>query len=506
MDQAASGHENSLASSRLMAIMGPMSGPTHAPTSDPADGKYTALLLDLGQLGKVRLAQLLSKNTETQIYFTDRPGVLVKMFDLSCDREDEVAYGPYLAFGLELANFEDVQKIEDLRPCVPSYYGAAIDYQSKFAFIAMEHVQGRDLRVMAEGAASAAFLHEWVEEFREAVFETLAIVRRFHRHGIVLIDFKPDHVLRYPNRGLKLVDLGALFTPRQSRELEKYVYSATPDHAEVVIDAPNVQSGIPLTETSDIFSAGVALFEIATGSSRLSIEPQTADEILNDPGTYRHRDTQIRDVWKSYPTLEPVLPLLEAQLRERRVLFAEVWHLLRGYLGHRVEGWASLPGSQQDQILLSTGTTFIMEQLPAHLQWLAGPIAQATVFRSLRVKNVSDLMQLLEKPVADHVLESLRNHNSFVRLLEDSGVSTGFIDRLNSWQVRAERRTGHWTIAATAAAANLPGSAELTFLRTVSTDEQGHRYYQTAEDLDADDYDGGKLTLWHLRHDRFAWI
>src|SRR6185436_19068086 len=177
--------------------------------------------------------------------------------------------------------------------------------------------------------------------------------------------------------------------------IEKYVYSATPDYAELLIDALNVQSGLPPAEASDIFAAGVALFEMATGSSRLEISGETATEILGDSSIFRFRDSQIRDLWRSYPHLKDVFPLLETQLRERRILFAELWHLLKGYLASKLPDWDSQPTDQRDQIILATGTTFIMEQLPPGLQWLAGPIAQATVLRSIRLKSVAEVIRLI---------------------------------------------------------------------------------------------------------------
>src|SRR5436853_186583 len=143
----------------------------------------------------------------------------------------------------------------------------------------------------------------------------------------------------------------------------------------------------------DFIGTGVALFEMATGSSRLEISGETANEILADSGMFRFRDSQIRDLWKSYQHLKDVFPLLETQLRERRILFAELWHLLKGYVASKLADWESLPGEQRDQIILATGTTFIMEQLPPRLQWLAGPIAQATALRSMRLKTVAELMK-----------------------------------------------------------------------------------------------------------------
>ena len=111
---------------------------TDAPESSA--GRFTGLTIEVAGLGKVELTDVLKKNAETTIYHTAHPGIVVKTFDLSCGKADEISYGPYLSWGLELANFEDILAIEDLRPLVPTYYGANIDYNKKYAFVAMEYL------------------------------------------------------------------------------------------------------------------------------------------------------------------------------------------------------------------------------------------------------------------------------------------------------------------------------------------------------------------------------
>lgn len=471
----------------------------------PAD-KFTGLALDLVGLGRLQLTELLNRNTETRVYHTTDPRVAVKMFDLSCGKADEISYGPYMSFGLEVANFEDILAIEALRPFVPAYYGANINYEQKYAYIAMEYLPGQNLKAWCEEAAAGDCREDWMREFKEAVYDALAIVTRFHEHGIILIDFKPDNIIRLVERGIVFVDLGAFFTPRHYRETEKYVYSATPDYAELLIDASNVQAGVPPSEASDIFSTGVALFELATGDSRLEIQGETADEILGNPAIYRFRDSQIRDLWQSYPHLKELLPLLEVQLRERRILFAEVWNLLKGYIAHKLPDWETLPSDQRDQVLLATGTTFILEQLPAQFQWLAGPIAQATVLRSLRLKSVAELMGLIADPLTEDVREDLRRQNCFFQYLGDLERPGDFVDRLNIWQVRFNPSAGHWAIAVPVAFVQLLDSARFTALKQVYTDEEGHRFYHVVSDSEADDAAEGKLNLWNLRNDHYAWL
>lgn len=469
-------------------------------------GKHAGAIIELAGMGHVQLAGLIKKTRETAIYHTSLPGIAVKVFDLECGVEDEVSYGPYLSYTLELENFQDIAQNEDLRSRVPVFFGADINSQSKYAFIVMEYLEGMDLQSWCDEAAQRGYRPEWVGEFREAVHETLGHLERFHRHGIILTDFKPDNVIRLSNGRIKFVDLGAFFTPRHSTHVDQYVYSATPDYAELVIDTSNVQSLQPLTEASDIFSAGVALFELSTGSSRLAIDGAAADDILSKRDIYLFRDSQIRDVWHSFPHLESQLPLLETQLRQRRLLFSELWHLLKGFLAHEQADWESLDDAEQHRRLFESGISFIVQQLPEPLAWLANPIAQATILRRLRCRSVRELRALIAEPLAPVVLEDLDRFNGLVQYLRDLEQGDGFLESLNHWEVRQDPRTGHWAVATHAARAAIAENAPFTCLRRTDRDDAGHRYYRIVADLEADDHEGRKLTLEDLKDDQYAWI
>ncbi len=470
------------------------------------EGRHAGLVVQVTGLGPVRLLRAIAQNPETALYQTDQAGVVVKVFDLSCGRADEVGYGPYMNFRSELATFEELQAVEPLRLYVPAYFGANLDYDRQYAFIAMEYLRGRNLRAWGEDLAAGGYDNAALDELRRALQEVLAIVDLFHRHGLVLMDFKPDNVIRLEDGTVRLVDLGAFFTPRHRKTPGEFLYAATPDHAEVVIDVSNLQAGVPPSVASDIFSAGVGLFEMATGASRLAIAPATAEEMLATPAMYRFRDSQIADVWKAFPHLKEALPLVQTQLRERRLLFSEFWHLLKAYVAARVSDWENLTPDEQGQILLATGTTFIQEQLPAPLTWLAGPIARATVLRSLRVHSLGELARMLGHPAPEHVLADLLTHNCLVRYLDQLGLPAEFLGRLNTWDVRPDRRTGHWTIAAPVACWELTENAPFVYLRRVYTDHEDHTYWHAVEEWDADRTPSGPANLSQLRHDHRAWL
>src|SRR2546422_8757501 len=108
-------------------------------------GKFAGQIVNLVGVGKAVLTQLLSRNSETSVYATSHPGLVVKTFDLECGKADEVSYGPYLSFRLEVENFQDIQGIAELRSRVPVFYGSNINAEPKFGFIAMEYLKGENL-------------------------------------------------------------------------------------------------------------------------------------------------------------------------------------------------------------------------------------------------------------------------------------------------------------------------------------------------------------------------
>ena len=487
----------------LRLVVLPMSTPD---PSESLAGRYTGVAIDVVGTGRIQLTDLIQENSDTSIYHTSHHGIVAKMFDLRCEKAGELSHGPYLSYGLELENFQDIQSIENLRPLVPSYFGGGINQEERYAFIIMEFLEGMDLQSWCDEGAIGGYETEWADEFRKAIYETLYILTMFHQHGIILTDFKPDNVIRLYDGRIKFVDLGAFFTPRHGRETEKYVYSATPDYAELVIDTSNVQTGMALNQASDIFAAGVALFEMVTRNSRLSIADETADAVLANPQVYLFRDSQIKDIWLSYPHLEELLPLIQTQLKERRILFSELWHLLKGHVANELDDWESLSQEQHDEIILATGTNFIRDQLPPQLQWLADPIAQATTLRGMRLKTVADLMKLVAIPISDSVREDLQRHNCFVQYLCDLEHSIEFVTHLNAWEVRWNQDTEYWAIATSCAWHQFPQEAESICLKLASQDEQCHKFFQIVTDLEADDFQGKKLTLEDLKTDPLSWI
>jgi len=197
---------------------------------------------------------------------------------------------------------------------------------------------------------------------------------------------------------------------------------------------------------------------------------------------------------------------VQTQLKERRILFSELWYLLKSYLAAEVAEWESLPESQHREMLLATGTSFIADQLPLRLNWLAGPIAQATTLRSFRLSSVVELMDLIAEPASESVREDIAQHNIVAQVARDLDPPVEFSAALNVWDVRVNPQTAHWAISSRLAAAQLRDVAAFTSLKEVYRDPDGHRFFQIVGDLEADNFETGKLTLEHLAHEHTAWL
>ena len=464
--------------------------------------RFVGRQLTLPNLGGVSLASVLRGGSETAVFRTDKPDVVVKIFDLDCGLPDELSYGPYVEYQLEVANFEEILNIPELKAFVPAFFGADIDYECRFAFVGMEYLDGEDLQEWCEDAKRKQAYETWSGELRQTAFETLRILDQFHANQIIVIDFKPENVLRLSNGEIRFVDMGAFFTPRHAGKTKEYLYSATPDYAELLIDSSNVESGLALTQATDIFAAGVALFEMVSGESRLSLAGETADSILQKPEIYRFRDSQIKDVWKAFPHLEELLPLVETQLHDRRFLFAEFWHVLKGYLAEAVEGWEELSEGQHHELLLKTGEDFIRDHLPDALTWLSSPIARATTLRSLRLSSVRDLMDSLREPISPDVGAVLEEANAFVQYVSDLGRWDGRLEQLNLWDLRWHEELGAWALNGPAGCRCLNDDAEFTFVQECEVDFEGHRFFV----LSADDGTQPPRALSELKADKRSWL
>src|SRR5262245_12586016 len=122
-------------------------------------------------------------------------------------------------------------------------------------YIAMEHLDGRNLKelIIARGPAPVRLAIEYTKQ-------VLAALRFAHRHGIVHRDIKPHNVLVDRDGRLKVTDFGiARAGASQMTEAGSIVGTAQ-------YLSPEQARGGQVDQRSDLYSVGIVLYELLTGS------------------------------------------------------------------------------------------------------------------------------------------------------------------------------------------------------------------------------------------------
>ena len=131
--------------------------------------------------------------------------------------------------------------------------------QDGLAFLAMELLEGTDLRSrLLEESIPAA---EAIEIARQ-VAEGLAYA---HERGVVHRDIKPGNIMLNEQGQAKIMDFGLARMRAADHKTSTGMVLGTPRYM-----SPEQISGLPVDQRSDIFSLGIVLYEMLTGTRLFS--------------------------------------------------------------------------------------------------------------------------------------------------------------------------------------------------------------------------------------------
>jgi beta-lactam-binding protein with PASTA domain/predicted Ser/Thr protein kinase len=128
-------------------------------------------------------------------------------------------------------------------------------------FIVMEYVEGRTLKelIRARGPCPIAVAIAYTRQI-------LSALRYAHRNGVIHRDIKPHNVIVDPEGVVKVTDFGiARAGPSQMTEEGAIIGTAQ-------YLSPEQARGAPVDQTSDLYSTGIVLYELLTGSVPFSGE------------------------------------------------------------------------------------------------------------------------------------------------------------------------------------------------------------------------------------------
>jgi serine/threonine-protein kinase len=152
-------------------------------------------------------------------------------------------------------------------PNIAQLYDAGLSAEGH-PYLALELVEGQPIN------EACAAQHTSLQQRVELVREILEALTYAHQRLIVHRDIKPSNVLVTPQGGLKLLDFGIAKLLRPNGAEDARLTQATARLATPAYAAPEQLAGGEITVATDIFSVGVLLFELCTGSRPFTVAPQ----------------------------------------------------------------------------------------------------------------------------------------------------------------------------------------------------------------------------------------
>ena len=123
-------------------------------------------------------------------------------------------------------------------------------------YIAMEYVEGRTLKelIVARGPSPLGIAIDYTRQI-------LSALRFAHRNGIVHRDIKPHNVIVDGEGRVKVMDFGIARAGAASQMTEAGSIIGTAQYL-----SPEQARGAPVDQTSDLYSTGIVLYELLTGT------------------------------------------------------------------------------------------------------------------------------------------------------------------------------------------------------------------------------------------------
>jgi eukaryotic-like serine/threonine-protein kinase len=123
-------------------------------------------------------------------------------------------------------------------------------------YIAMEHIEGRTLKelLVARGPSPLGIAIDYSRQI-------LSALRFAHRNGIVHRDIKPHNVIVDGDGRVKVMDFGIARAGAASQMTEAGSIIGTAQYL-----SPEQARGAPVDQTSDLYSTGIVLYELLTGT------------------------------------------------------------------------------------------------------------------------------------------------------------------------------------------------------------------------------------------------
>jgi len=153
-------------------------------------------------------------------------------------------------------------------------------------YISMEYVDGGDLKKLL-----AAQKHLSVSQVIEFILQIGSALAAAHQLGIIHRDIKPANILLTSEKVCKLTDFGIATILKDAQNFPSDVIVGTPLYM-----SPEQNEGKHLEPSSDIYSLGVVIYEMLTGSPPFKIGNIAYHHIFTKPPEMKGIDKPLRDL------------------------------------------------------------------------------------------------------------------------------------------------------------------------------------------------------------------
>src|SRR5258706_357151 len=166
-------------------------------------------------------------------------------------------------------------------PNIVTVHDVGEDPETKTSFIAMEYVEGRNVKELLKEKAPFTYLR-----IAEMIGRVAGVLSYAHRRGIVHRDVKPANIIITPEGTVKITDFG-IAKVEKSNLTSTGQFLGTPNYM-----SPEQVTGETVDGRSDLFSLGVVLYELLTrkkpflGDNLTSISYKIVHEAFTPPETY----------------------------------------------------------------------------------------------------------------------------------------------------------------------------------------------------------------------------